>query len=276
MKRILLTAAILLAGLGCTRHKIIPDDKLAAIFRDAFLANAYLGEEKIRTDSMLIYEPIFHRYGYSTDDVQYTIGNFSKRKSARLGDVVEQAIDLLEQEGTFLNREVAVLDTIDQVARRTFTRTVLSDTLTEARTLKDTLKLRKTVDSLRAGDYVVRMDYHIDSLDANKNLRASLWFERSDSSRTGNYTFVLRRDREEHFERTFKADSSVRRLVIDLWQPRGKRSRPRITLRNLEVRFTPPTAEAVDSLYEKQLDLRIFHDEFLRPHAPDSLAQALH
>lgn len=98
-----------LGALSCARHTIIPDSELALIFRDAFLANAYISNENIRTDSLRIYEPIFARYGYTTEDVYYTIGNFSKRKSARLGDVVERAIDLLEAEGKVYNREVAIL-----------------------------------------------------------------------------------------------------------------------------------------------------------------------
>ena len=102
MKRPLRTALLALLGLlaaACARHTIIPDETLAMIFRDAFLSNAYISEERIPTDSLRIYEPIFARYGYTTDDVHYTIGNFSKRKSARLSDVVERAIDLLEAEG---------------------------------------------------------------------------------------------------------------------------------------------------------------------------------
>lgn len=127
--RISLYAFLLLAGAACTRHKIIPDEKLAQIFHDAFLTNAYIGDERVNIDSLNIYEPIFARYGYTTRDVYYTIGNFSKRKSARLGDVVEMAIEKLEAEGKFYDREVAVLDTIDNVGRRTFTRTVYADSL---------------------------------------------------------------------------------------------------------------------------------------------------
>ena len=85
--RISLCAFLLLAGAACTRHKIIPDEKLAQIFHDAFLTNAYIGDVRVNIDSLNIYEPIFARYGYTTRDVYYTIGNFSKRKSARLGDV---------------------------------------------------------------------------------------------------------------------------------------------------------------------------------------------
>lgn len=80
--RISLCAFLLLAGAACTRHKIIPDEKLAQIFHDAFLTNAYIGDVRVNIDSLNIYEPIFARYGYTTRDVYYTIGNFSKRKSA--------------------------------------------------------------------------------------------------------------------------------------------------------------------------------------------------
>lgn len=78
MKRPLRTALLALLGLlaaACARHTIIPDETLAMIFRDAFLSNAYISEERIPTDSLRIYEPIFARYGYTTDDVHYTIGN---------------------------------------------------------------------------------------------------------------------------------------------------------------------------------------------------------
>ena len=105
MKRTLRTsllATLMLLGAACSRHTVIPDEELAMIFRDAYLANAYISDQRVSTDSLRIYEPIFARYGYTTEDVHYTIGNFSKRKSARLSDVVERAIDLLEAEGKII------------------------------------------------------------------------------------------------------------------------------------------------------------------------------
>ena len=104
--RFFLCVACAVGSVSCSHHKIIPDDELALIFHDAFLANAYLGPRNLAHDSLNVYEPIFARYGYTTQDVHYTIGNFSKRKSARLGDVVEQAIDLLESEGKFFSRPI--------------------------------------------------------------------------------------------------------------------------------------------------------------------------
>lgn len=257
-------AALALMLGACARHKIIPDDKLAQIFHDAFLTNAYIGSENVKTDSLRIYEPIFARYGYTTDDVHYTIGNFSKRKSARLGDVVERAIEMLEREGKVYNQQVAVLDTIDNVARRTFTRTVLSDSLIRVGSLRDTARLDLTVE-VEPGEYSLSFKYRVDSLDRNsKGLKGTVWLERRDSTRTNVYTTSLRRNREETFTRRFTTDTTHRRLRIDFLGFNGKPERPSVTVTDLKIEFTPPTRTAVERLYDKQLDIRIFADDFLR------------
>lgn len=273
MKKNLLTALVLalLAG-SCARHKIIPDGELAQIFHDAFLTNAYLNIEHVSTDSLRLYEPIFAHYGYTTEDVYFTIGNFSKRKSARLGDVVEQAIDILEAEGKIYNREVAILDTIDHVAQRAFTRTVLSDSVIRVKTLRDTALLNFTLD-VEPGEYAFSMEYEIDSLDQNsKGLKGILWLERADGTRANIYTTTLRRNREERLTRRFTTDTTHRRLRMSLLNFNDRPQRPSVTVTDLKVEYIPPKEEAVEQLYEKQLSIRIFADEFFRAaHPQDSL-----
>ena len=273
MKKTLLLALTLLLFAGsCTRHKIIPDGELAQIFHDAFLTNAYVSSESVRTDSLRLYEPIFARYGYTTEDVYYTIGNFSKRKSARLGDVVERAIDMLEAEGKEYNRQVEILDTIDNVAQRTFRRQVLSDSLIRVQTLRDTSLLNFRLD-VEPGEYAVSLRYEIDSLDRNaKGLKALLWLERADGSRTSVHTTILRRGREERFSRRFTTDTSHRALRISLLNFMDPPRRPSVTVSDLKVEYIPSKTSAVERLYEKQLDIRIFADEFFRAaHPADSL-----
>lgn len=275
MKRTLRTAVLatlLLLGAACSRHKIIPDEQLAMIFRDAYLANAYISDQRVATDSLRIYEPIFARYGYTTDDVHYTIGNFSKRKSARLSDVVERAIDLLEDEGKRYNRQVAILDTIDNVARRNCTRTLVADSMLRIESLRDTARLSYTLD-VQPGEYRITMRYMIDSLDRNRRgLKATTWLERKDSTRANYYTTTLRRDREETFTRLFTVDTTHRRLHLNLLGFYARPERPSMFVEELRVEYTPPTAEAVEELYERQLDIRIFADDFFRTTQPaDSL-----
>ena len=242
------------------------------IFRDAFLSNAYISEERIPTDSLRIYEPIFARYGYTTDDVHYTIGNFSKRKSARLSDVVERAIDLLEAEGKVYNRRVAILDTIDNVACRTFTRTVFADSLLRVGSLRDTARLTFSID-VEPGEYRITAHYLIDSLDRNRRgVKATVWLETEDGSRAGVYTTSLRRNREETFTRTLTADTVHRCLHVDLLGFYGRPERPSMTVSRIRIDHTPPAADAVERLYDSQLNVRIFADEFFRAAMPaDSL-----
>lgn len=264
MKYLLRSLFVTLCVLGfgaCKRHTIIPDDELALIFHDAFLVNAYVDREDKR-DSLNVYEPIFDRYGYTTADVQYTIGNFSKRKSARLGDVVERAIVLLEQEGKYYDREVAILDTIDRVAERTQTRRVYSDSLIRVRSLRDTARVRIALDAA-PGSYTVELDYRIDSLDRNNRLRGVVWLERHDSTRTNVTTTTMWRSRKEHFKRTFKADTTHRQIHVDLVCFDETPRQPSVTITDLRIDYMPETAAAVDELYEKQLNIRIFADEFL-------------
>ena len=261
-----------LCSFACSHHTIIPDDELALIFHDAFLANAYLGGRNPTADSLNVYEPIFARYGYTTQDVQYTIGNFSKRKSARLGNVVERAITMLDAEGKDYSREVAILDTIDNVALRTARRTVRADSLIRVRSLADTSQLRFAFDVV-PGAYDVQLTYLVDSLDRNTAdaPRSRMWLESADGTQSQNYNIILRRRSEGYISHRFKADSGHRRLCIEFYSFTGRPQTPSVTVRNFTVEHTPEKAEAVDLLYERQLDLRIFADEFFRAAQKDSL-----
>lgn len=262
----LVLAAVML--LSCARHRIIPDDELAQIIHDAFLTNAYLTNERITPDSLRLYEPIFTRYGYTTEDVYYTVGNFSKRKSARLGDVVERAIDQLEAEGRAYGREVAILDTIDHAAQRLSRRAVLRDSVVRVGTLRDTTQLNFTV-AVEPGRYEVALRYRIDSLDRNdEGIRARMWLEDSTGTQTKVFVTTLRRLQEERLTRQFEADTMHRRLRIALLNFNARPQRPSITVRDLKVEYIPPLDRAVEELYARQLPIRIFADEFLPDIAP--------
>ncbi len=273
MKRLLTLAliALMLLPTACKRRTIIPDDELALIFHDAFLTNAYVNRQSIQHDSLNLYAPIFAHYGYTTEDVQYTIGNFSKRKSARLSDVVEAAIDLLEEEGKYYDREVSALDTVKQVALRTAKRVVREDSLIRVRSLRDTARLHLTLETA-PGEYEVSYEYRVDSLDKNKRLQRKCWVEKQDSTTTQTQFYTLRRNMDDRTTRTFKVDSTARTLHLQLLYFPDEPKRPSITIRNLTVTYTPTEEIAIRDLYEQQLNLRIFADRFLRAASPkDSL-----
>lgn len=256
---------LMLSAAACSRDTIIPDQTLADIFHDAFLTNAYVGEQRsLEVDSLRIYEPVFERYGYTTEDVMNTIANFSRRKSARLGDVVELAIARLEREGLAYNREVAALDTIDNVALRTFTRTLVSDTLIRFRSERDTSRVNFVV-GVRPGRYTVSYKYKVHEEDGNGyDMHTLMWLERDGSTYKANMVNnTLSRYSEGNVKREFKVDSTFRRLKVQLVSREGRFKQPKVDIRNLEIRYIPPVEEAVDSLYERQLGIRIFTDTFI-------------
>ena len=126
---------------------------------------------------------------------------------------------------------------------------------------------------VQPGEYELRLKYLVDSLDRNeKGLRGVVWLENRDGGRSSVYSTTLRRNRTENFTRRFTVDTTHRRLHLDFLDFCEKPLRPSVTVTGLEIDYIPLTSVAVDSLYQQQLDLRIFADEFFRAAIPaDSL-----
>ncbi len=268
----LILAAAVLATAGCKRDRIIPDDTLAEIFHDAFLANAYIGVEGLDLDSLEVYEPIFEHYGYTSEDVRTTVGNFSRRKSAKLGSVVNVAIERLEAESEAWKRQVVILDTIREFSVRTFSRTVLSDTLISVRKRADSTRLYMSVEPARAGTYTITYAYECDEDNTLYPREAKFWFEDEDGSAHSRQSIRLRK--KDKAMRSLTIDEDCERLMLNLGDySTDKRPRKRnLTIRNFEVKYKPTEAVAVDSLFKRYLEIKIFADEFMPRSAQDSLA----
>ena len=271
--RLLPVGLMAILAIGCKGPKEIPDEDLVKIFHDCFLANAYYNEEVHHADSINIYEPIFERYGYTTADMRHTMKTFSQRKSAMLSDLVTAASEILEQEYRDEQYKVVILDTIDRVAQRTLTKIVYSDTLIRVNTLRDTSKLRIRIDDIVPGEYTIRFDYLIDSLDENRNSRAEIHTLLGDSTESLRQTTMLSRRRESKYSRKLSLDSVHKVLCIDMYyHPHNEESKlPDITIRNLEVERVLPVETSVDSLYRMQLNLRIFNYALMMGFTADTL-----
>ena len=257
--------ALMLGITGCGKKNIIPDDTLADIFHDAFVVNAYIGEERINLDSLQIYEPIFNKYGYTAKDVVYTVGNFSRRKSARLGTVVEQAISRLEKESKMYAKKVVILDTIRNVAVRSFTRKVYEDTLIIAKKRADSTALHIEISPILPGEYTIEYSYKCNG-DMNKHpRRAEFYFEDYHNIQNSRASMSLHTFGKVN--RTLVAKKKNKKLCLNLGdlEKKGKRypKKHDITIRNLSVTFKPQEGEAIDSLFSRYVDIKIFADGFL-------------
>jgi hypothetical protein len=265
---LLLVAMTLMTS--CREKAIIPDDTLADIFHDAFIVNSYIGEERINLDSLHVYEPIFQRYGYTAADVVHTVGNFSRRKSVRLGSIVEAAIAKLEKEGRELEKKVVILDTIRNVAIRTFKRTIYSDSLIVAKNRADSTKLHIEVSPAPRGEYIILYTYACGD-DLEKYPRnAELYFVDENGYNRNRITFAMRD--KGSVNRTVIAKENNNKLVLNIGKygnytsKENKITPPKtqdLKITNLKIMHKYNEVDAVDSLFKRYVDVKIFVDGFL-------------
>ena len=260
-----LLALCALVTVGCKGPKAIPDKDLVKIFHDAFIANAYYTECLEGEDSLLIYEPILARHGYNIEDMRFTVQTISQRKSSRLSDLVGEASHLLEAESKEHNYKLVVLDTIDNIARRKYTRIMLSDSLIKVSKLKDTAKLHIVLRDLVPGEYNVAFDYHIDTTDQNRNSRVEAYMTLRDSSMASRHTMMLSRYRDSKYQRKFTADTIHKELHINMYyHPKNEESeRPGITIKNLTITRILPKEQVVDSLFYEQMGPLLFNHKLM-------------
>ena len=267
-------AALVVLGIGCSGPRVIPDDILVKIFHDAYVANAYMEECRIRQDSLLIYEPIFQRYGYTMEDLQYTITNFTERKSAMLSDLMGEVNRMLDAESRLEVKRMIVLDTIDNIAKRQYTRTIYADTLIRAKRLRDSSKLRITIEDIIPGEYNISFDYHIDTLDENRNSRIEVMFIDSEGEQKARHTMMMSRYRDGKYTHKMTADTAIRKLYVNIfYHPTNEEAKtPDITVRDFKVVRHLPTEVCVDSLYLEQLDIRIINHDLMTGFTADTVA----
>lgn len=277
MKRVLIITLTLLCIVSCARKKEIDDQTLAKIFSEAYISNAYLGINYFNIDSVQIYEPILERYGYTPEDLRYTIGNFSRRKSAQLGRVLKDAEEQIKVFADIYEKEVVILDTIKNVAVRSMQRVVCKDSLISVKKLADTSKLKLVVEPLQPGMYSIRYRYTCEREKFKEKgkskdlaLRGAINIETNNGIHKNNYSYNLRD--EENIRRTITTDTASKRLVITFAKTADqskKMKKPNVTVTDLVIEYTPEENLAIDSLFKRYIDIKIFDDVFFP--AKDSL-----
>ena len=276
IKRSLYTLLLLVVfGLtGCKEKAVIPDPVLADIFHDAFVVNAYIGEKHIDIDSLQIYEPIFSRYGYNIEDVRYTISTFARRKNVQLSSIVEMAKARLIKERKEYDKRVIILDTIRNVALRSFTRNIYHDTLIVAKKRADSTLLRIEIKPAPRGEYTIGYNYTCgDDLD-KYHRSAEFYFVDENGSKRNRATVTLRQT--SLVNRTLIAREDFSSLVLELGKysnldkdskgKKSKKARPPkeqdLEIKNLKIQHKLNEEDSIDSLFARYVDVKIFADDF--------------
>lgn len=98
---------VLAVAVSCRGPRRIPRSTMADIYYDMFLVDAQVRDDPdlhSRADTMLIYEAVFNRYGYNTDDYLYSIRYYLKDPE-RFAKTVHTVTERLQ-------KEIAGLDAI--------------------------------------------------------------------------------------------------------------------------------------------------------------------
>lgn len=231
--------------MGCSRKTIIPDSDLECIAREMFLVNAYANTKNIKTDSLDIYTPILTRYGYTQEDFFNTLANFQKRKSARLGDVIEASIASLESLADGYEQKLRDLKYIDSLAKAQCAQEVLWVEKVVAHRWRDTTKLKFTLPIHDTGEYVVSYNYYIDSLDRNKRLQSSHSVYNDSGVRTYYTRHNLTHEDTIHFATTIHPKVGAVEYQLTLADYTRREDPPHIVFDSIKIVYLPSSEVAL-------------------------------
>ncbi len=199
-------------------------------------------------DSVDIYTPVLERHGYSVDDLEYTIGNVTKRKSAQLSDIMEKTIEELKNEAEDRRRHwnawTAMLNKGRELGRDTLTKVTRIAT---SEVGEDGMKI--VIDSLSEGKYEIFYQYYIEPRTRGERVYLELrnmadsvalinqWGLRTNDTLTASHYFTL--------EKPIDSMSIV-------WRNRGNKTKSlNMFVDSVSVVYTPNDSIAIE-LMEKQ------------------------
>ena len=113
MKRFLHIVLVFVLAAACRGPRIIPKDTLTDIYVDMLMADQFVREENIprkQLDTMLVYEAVFNKYGYDTDDYMNSVRYYLKDP--------ERFSKVFEEVSRRLDGEVKALDKIIEQQER--------------------------------------------------------------------------------------------------------------------------------------------------------------
>ena len=111
---VLLLAVVVVAS--CRGPRVIPRSKMVDIYYDMFMADQQVREDRLppkAMDSLLVYEAVFEKYGYDTDDYMHSLRYYLKDPE-RFAKVFEEVATRLQGQARALDPIVEHLDWVAQ------------------------------------------------------------------------------------------------------------------------------------------------------------------
>ena len=112
MRKYLHIVLLLALALSCRGPRVIPRDKMEDIYVEMFMADQrvlHTNGLRSRADTMLVYEAVFNKYGYDTDDYLYTVET-NLKDPERFSKMLQNVVERLEAEALALEKDIEKLD----------------------------------------------------------------------------------------------------------------------------------------------------------------------
>ena len=87
-----------LVGCSFNRTKVIPRGEMAEIYAEMLMADQWIIENsrtRTQADTSLVYEPIFQRYGYDTEDYRASVAHYMKDPE-RYSRILRETAEILD------------------------------------------------------------------------------------------------------------------------------------------------------------------------------------
>ena len=262
VSRVAAVVAAVVVCVCCKGYKQIPEDELADIFKDMYLLNAYIETHPLRqADSVDVYAPVLEKHGYTTEDFRRTIMEASRRKSFRLGDVVEVAVAKMEAESAAIAEQVRIINMVDSMAYAVSRHEVFRDSLIEIRSMADSSAMKLVVPLENgSGRFDVTYYYTLDSLDRNKDLENKHYLRNGAGVSRASSTLTLRPRGRVKYDITLTGAKDVETLEGLFGNYPENPKRMHLTIDSLVVVRHPDLEEAHETLLRQFIDYRLMID----------------
>ena len=117
MKRFCHIVLLLLVVAACRGPRVIPRAKMVDIYCDMFMADQIVRVNDVpqrAMDTLLVYEAVFEKYGYDTDDYMHSV-RYYLRDPERFAKVFEEVAERLQGKAKALD---PIVEHMDWVAQR--------------------------------------------------------------------------------------------------------------------------------------------------------------
>lgn len=247
-------------------YKVIPEDDLGKIIVESVVAESFIRNTTNVNpyDSLSYYQPILDKYGYSVEDLEYTIERMVQRKTNVFGQMMDRISgDVRKIKEVYERQGNMVRDWRKKVKNEVFDTLYFSPDSIRINSIKDLKMLDYRVPVNGMGEIIVKYNYKINPGDSNATRYMTYSFRDSISNKQYNQSnfWLNRTDVVKPFEKECMIRNSYKANVFEFrvmaYTSREENLHPNVQkdvdfyIDSVTVLYRPPYEEGEKRLLKK-------------------------